>query len=58
MYNTWNLNDPWFDWKRPCLEGFTFKNRGQLGSRYMIMHVLINKMLSYVIQVSITSSSF
>ena len=27
------FDDPYFDWKRPCFEGLTFKNRGQLGSR-------------------------
>ena len=32
---TWNPNDPWFDWKRPCFGGLTFKNTGQLGSRYI-----------------------
>ena len=31
---TWNPNDPCFGWKRPCFGGLTFKNRGQLGSRY------------------------
>ena len=34
MY-TWNPNDPCFDWKRPCVGGLTFKNRGHLGSRYI-----------------------
>ena len=32
MY-TWNPNDPCFDWKGPCFEGLTFKNRGHLGSK-------------------------
>ena len=32
---TWNPNDPCFGWKRPCFEGFGFKNRGHLGSRYI-----------------------
>ena len=27
MY-TWNPNDPWFFWTRPCLGGFTFKTKG------------------------------
>ena len=27
---------PLFDWKGPCFGGLTFKNRGQLGSRYII----------------------
>ena len=33
---TWNPNDPYFDWKRPCFGGLTFKNRGHLGSRYIL----------------------
>ena len=33
---TWNPNDPCFDWKSPCFGGLTFKNRGHLGSRYVI----------------------
>ena len=33
---TQNPTDPCFDWKRPCFRGLTFKNRGQLGSRYII----------------------
>ena len=33
--NTWNPNDPGFDWKKPCFVGLTFKNRGHLGSRYV-----------------------
>ena len=31
--NSWNPNDPCFDWKGPCFGGLTFKNRGHLGSR-------------------------
>ena len=40
---TWNPNDPCFDWKRPCFGGLTFKNRGQLGSRYIdtILYLLL-----------------
>ena len=38
--HTWNPTDPCFDWKRPCFGGLTFKNRGHLGSRF-IMYVLI-----------------
>ena len=30
---TWNPNDPCFDWKRPCFEGFNHQNRGQTRSR-------------------------
>ena len=30
---SWNPNDPFFGSKRPYLEGLTFKNRGQFGSR-------------------------
>ena len=33
---TWNPNDPCFDWKRPCFEGFNRQNRGQTGSRYIV----------------------
>ena len=33
--HTWNPNDPCFGWKKPCLEGFTFKNRGHVGSGYI-----------------------
>ena len=32
---TWNPNDHCFGSKRPCLEGLTFKNRVQLGSKYI-----------------------
>ena len=32
---TWNLNDPCFDWKRPCFGGLKPQNRGQTGSRYI-----------------------
>ena len=35
IFHTWNPNDPCFDWKRPCFEGFNHQNRGQTGSRYM-----------------------
>ena len=31
--STWNANDPWFDWKRPCFAGLKPQNRGQTGSR-------------------------
>ena len=34
IIRTWNPNDPCFDWKRPCFEGFNHQNRGQTGSRY------------------------
>ena len=39
---TWNPNDPCFDWKRPCFEGFNHQNRGQTGSRYLIIVLIIN----------------
>lgn len=29
----WNPNDPSLDWKRPCLGGFNYQNKGQTGSR-------------------------
>ena len=35
---TWNPNDPCFDRKRHCFGGLTFKNRGQLGSRYIYIY--------------------
>ena len=47
-----NPNDPCFDWKRPCFEGLTFKNRGHLGSigRYIYicayLHCIILMMLT------------
>ena len=28
LFDTWNPNDPCFEWKRPCFVGLTFKNRG------------------------------
>ena len=28
IFHTWNPNDPCFDWKRPCFEGFNHQNRG------------------------------
>ena len=28
----------WKNWRRPCFEGLTFKNRGHWGSRYIHMH--------------------
>ena len=31
-----------FDWKWPCFGGLTFKNRGQLGSRYIDHKFMIN----------------
>ena len=34
---TWNLNDPCFDWQRPCFWGLKPKNRGQTGSRYIYL---------------------
>ena len=36
---TWNPNDPCFEWKGPSFGGLTFKNRGQLGSRYIYIYV-------------------
>ena len=39
----WNPNDPCFDWKRPCFGGLTFKNRGHLGSRWLVFHPLSTK---------------
>ena len=42
MYiHTWNPNDPCFDWKRHCFEGFNHQNRGQTGSRYIYIYVYI-----------------
>ena len=41
LLHTWNPNDPCFDWKGPCFGGLTFKNRGQLGSRYLIVGISI-----------------
>ena len=38
---TWNPNDPWFGWKRPCFEGLTFKSRGHWGSRYIYICIYI-----------------
>ncbi len=35
--NSWNPNDPCFDWKRPSFGGLTFKNRGHLGSRLFVV---------------------
>ena len=32
-----NPNDPYFGWKRPCFGWLTFKHRGHLGSRYMLL---------------------
>ena len=28
LFDTWNPNDPCFEWKRPCFVGLTFTNRG------------------------------
>lgn len=33
--STWNSSDPCFGRKGPCFKGFTFKNKGHLGSRYI-----------------------
>ena len=35
-----NLNDPCFDWKRPCFGGFNHQNRGQTGSRYTVYTIV------------------
>ena len=43
---TWNLNDPCFGWKRPCFGGLTFKNRGHLGSRYIIYYQHLSTLLN------------
>ena len=32
-------NDPCFDWKRLCFGGLTFKNKGYLGSRYILYEI-------------------
>ena len=44
---TWNLNDLCFDWTRPCFGGLTFKNRGHLGSRYVIICMYL---ISFVVK--------
>ena len=41
ILDTQNPNDPCFDWKGPCFGGLTFKNRGQLGSRYIYIYIHI-----------------
>ena len=43
---TWNPNDPCFDWKRPCFEGFHHQNRGQTGSRYIYTRVKVGGTLT------------
>ena len=37
--HTWNPNDFCFGWKKPCFGGFTFKNRGHFGSRYVYIYI-------------------
>ena len=41
VYLETQMGAPCFAWKRPCFGGLTFKNRGQLGSRYS-RHRFIN----------------
>ena len=45
---TWNPNDPCFDWKGPCFEGFGFKNRGHLGSRYIYIYIYMYDLFVYI----------
>ena len=40
--HTWNPNDPCIGWKRPCLGGLILKNRGHLGSRYILLSFQIS----------------
>ena len=52
---TWNPNGPCFDWKRPCFEGLTFKNRGQWGSRHLHITYCILLHLSLKLSISLGS---
>ena len=38
IWFTWNPNDPCFDWRRPCFGGLLRQNRGQRGSRWLVVH--------------------
>ena len=40
--HTWNPNDPCIGWKRPCHGGLILKNRGHLGSRYILLSFQIS----------------
>ena len=42
---TWNPNDPCFDWKGPCFGGLKPKNRGQIGSRYILWEDLLTTII-------------
>ena len=37
IWFTWNPNDPCFDWRRPCFGGLLRQNRGQRGSRWLVV---------------------
>ncbi len=42
---------PWFGWKRSLFRGLTFKNRGQLGSRYVCTTIYIIYVRIYSVHV-------
>ena len=45
---TWNPNDPCFDWKGPCFGGLKPKNRGQIGSRYILWENLLTMIIHHI----------